>query len=132
MINLHNFSLKNQSMNTNTKVEHLKDKGIFGKCTWVSDRYQSMTPHGFTRYALSLNVDERKDNDFIASIEISTLNEAFDVLDQISEVRSTTMQFLGYTYNSLLQSGNEKFVLNFYNYWHSDLPENHRSVQSFS
>lgn len=27
-------------MITKTKVEYLKDKGIFGKCTWVPDRYQ--------------------------------------------------------------------------------------------
>jgi hypothetical protein len=99
-----------------TKVEYLKDKGIFGKCTWVPDRYQSTTPHGFTRYALSIDTQELKDNDFITSIEISTLKEAFDILNQISEVRSTTMQFLGYTYNTLLQSGNGKFVLNFYKY----------------
>jgi hypothetical protein len=62
-----------------TKVEYLKDKGIFGKCTWVPDRYQSTTPHGFTRYALSLDDDERKDNDSLASLEIKDLNDAINL-----------------------------------------------------
>ena len=113
-----------------TKVEYLKDKGIFGKCTWFPDRYQSTTHHGFTRYALSLDDDERKDNDSLASLEIKDLNDAINVLKQISPVKFTTMEFLSTSFDSLIDAGTEKFVLNIYKYWHSDLPENHRPVQS--
>lgn len=126
MVNFHSFSLKNQSMNTDTKIEHLKDKGIFGKCTWVSDRYQSMTPQGFTRYALSLDDDERQDNDSLASLEVTDLNDAINVLKQISPVKFTTMEFLSASFDSLIDAGAEKFVLNIYKYWHSDSFENHQ------
>lgn len=109
----------------NQRISQLQEHGINGQCAWVPDRKPMIAAIG--RKRIHLNLDNRvlKDNDFITSIEVSNLNDAFDILGEISEVRSNVDLYIRESYNALIKSGTEKMFLNFYNYYHSDSEKNH-------
>ena len=112
------------------EIDLEKEKSRFcGKvnknCTWVFDTDLCVKRDGVACYSVSLNDKEMLDNQFVVSVYVPDLKTAFEVLESVATVGGSVVNGLGQSYNSLVKNGSEAFVLNVYNYLHTDLAENH-------
>lgn len=106
------------------KKAKLKQK-IRENSSWVFDPDLCIVGLGVTRYNVSLDDRERRDNQHIISINVPNFELAIALLSDVANLGGSVINGLGQSYNSLIQKESENFVLNIYEYSHTDLAENY-------